>query len=363
MSQNSCETSESQTECPTCGDSFDSESGMKIHHAQAHDESIAGVSVECENCGNSFRKRQYEFEIYDSHFCGDDCRIKHTRDIDEIERLCREEGFTQAEAAEELGVHHDTIRNRIDKTNLDTEFSSRCPQCDTPYRNLSNHWARSDCEYPEIDEDITEMCVGILMGDGSITGSGGKHYRMTVGGISKPFIEHISQRLSWLSSGNIRKNTSEEQYRDALESDFIDVGEESTVADYQEYYVLETRKHPFFTELRDWYSSGKKVFPDELDLTPTIAKYWYSCDGGVSSTKGDYIGNCFYTSNEIDREDYLDSLFGEAGFHVSIDKKSYRIRIDACCRDEFIDWMGEPVPGFDYKWADSKSEYEEKKPF
>jgi len=31
--------------CPTCGDTFDTETGVKIHHARQHDESIAGADL------------------------------------------------------------------------------------------------------------------------------------------------------------------------------------------------------------------------------------------------------------------------------------------------------------------------------
>jgi len=46
-------------ECPTCGEMFETERAMKVHHAHAHDESIADEplserytgNVECPTCG------------------------------------------------------------------------------------------------------------------------------------------------------------------------------------------------------------------------------------------------------------------------------------------------------------------------
>jgi len=61
-------------ECPTCGDSFGSEHAVKIHHTKAHDESIAGVEVECSTCGGSFRKLPSDAEKYERHFCSDACK-------------------------------------------------------------------------------------------------------------------------------------------------------------------------------------------------------------------------------------------------------------------------------------------------
>jgi len=37
--------------CPTCEKEFETERAVKIHHSKIHDESIAGVTTECEYCG------------------------------------------------------------------------------------------------------------------------------------------------------------------------------------------------------------------------------------------------------------------------------------------------------------------------
>lgn len=60
-------------DCPTCGDGFDSERGMKSHHTQAHGESIAGVEATCDNCGAVTRKRRCNLEANGSTFCGYEC--------------------------------------------------------------------------------------------------------------------------------------------------------------------------------------------------------------------------------------------------------------------------------------------------
>lgn len=47
--------SSTDTECPTCGRTdFESERGVKLHHAQAHDESLARTEKTCPVCGDSF---------------------------------------------------------------------------------------------------------------------------------------------------------------------------------------------------------------------------------------------------------------------------------------------------------------------
>lgn len=64
------------TECPTCGDEFNTEKGMKIHHKRVHGESIAGVTVECDWCGDEVTKSRYQIERDEYHFCSRECRAE-----------------------------------------------------------------------------------------------------------------------------------------------------------------------------------------------------------------------------------------------------------------------------------------------
>lgn len=61
--------------CPWdgCGRGFDSVRGMKIHHKQAHGESIAGVLVECGWCGTPFREEPHRIEKYGTVYCNMGC--------------------------------------------------------------------------------------------------------------------------------------------------------------------------------------------------------------------------------------------------------------------------------------------------
>jgi len=70
--------------CPTCGvDKFDCTSAMKQHHAMAHGESIAGVEVNCEQCGDTFTS----FEVNDPNdFCSRECQGIANRD--RVELVC-----------------------------------------------------------------------------------------------------------------------------------------------------------------------------------------------------------------------------------------------------------------------------------
>lgn len=57
--------------CPSCGDTFESERGMKSHHTQVHGESLAKIERVCEECGEKY---QTESGYADqSRFCSRDC--------------------------------------------------------------------------------------------------------------------------------------------------------------------------------------------------------------------------------------------------------------------------------------------------
>lgn len=60
--------------CPTCGDEFGDDVAMKSHHKQVHGESIAGVKVECDYCGDEFRRTKSHVERTENNFCSRKCR-------------------------------------------------------------------------------------------------------------------------------------------------------------------------------------------------------------------------------------------------------------------------------------------------
>lgn len=62
-------TGHDSAECPTCGDRFDTSQAMKLHHAHAHGESIAGFEIECSACSKPFRA-----EWSERKYCSEECR-------------------------------------------------------------------------------------------------------------------------------------------------------------------------------------------------------------------------------------------------------------------------------------------------
>lgn len=68
----SCSGSDKElSECPTCGDTFDTKGGMRIHHANMHGESLR-PTLECEFCGDNFTCKPSHKE--NRRFCSVDCK-------------------------------------------------------------------------------------------------------------------------------------------------------------------------------------------------------------------------------------------------------------------------------------------------
>jgi len=74
-SEDSRSTLRTETHCPTCArEDFESRKAMKIHHARAHGESIAGEEVDCCWCGESIRRGPYRIQNAERIFCDANCR-------------------------------------------------------------------------------------------------------------------------------------------------------------------------------------------------------------------------------------------------------------------------------------------------
>lgn len=68
--------------CPKCGDSFNDERSMKIHHSIVHNESIAKENSNCEACGSPF---SYYPSSKPGKYCSDCVEKGLSRDINHID--------------------------------------------------------------------------------------------------------------------------------------------------------------------------------------------------------------------------------------------------------------------------------------
>lgn len=214
-----------------------------------------------------------------------------------------------------------------------------CPGCGRGgWDYIGVHWSKK-CGFPEIEKDIKDILVGVLMGDGWITKpyGGNKHHKLQIANTEREYLEYLDNQLGPYSTGV-------EFYRSAEEiaSSAKKAGYETNVEDTNNQYILKTRAHPFFDTLREWYGEDGKELPADFPLTEKCIKNWYACDGGK---RRGYIE--IAAENEKDNQDII-ARFKELDVEPIWDGHKIRFRQDDSV--EMIDFMGEPVPGYEYKW-------------
>jgi hypothetical protein len=127
-------------------------------------------------------------------------------------------------------------------------------------------------------------------------------------------------------------------------------------SNYKDQYKIQTISHPELEQFEAWYKSGKKVWPKEIQLTPTVLKYWYVSDGSFNNN-----GSRFYVSlhcsNERKNKQKVEGYFTDVGLRPS---RWWENKVEETHQaelifnkeesKEFFDYIGNPLPGFEYKW-------------
>lgn len=210
----------------------------------------------------------------------------------------------------------------------------KCPNCGLECENngLIQHIRYSDCPEPSLSDRQREIVEGLLMSDGCVGETG-----LKVEMITKEFIEWIDDEMGIFSTGVSHREVEDKNRNDT--------------------WIVRLRNFSDIQDYKDWYSTGEKQFPDELVLTPLMTKVWYCGDGTWDGRP------CFAVTNENAREDFVRNLFEKKEFETiwyskeskkENEKKYARVTISQHQTRDFLDWMGEPLPGFDYKWGTRK---------
>jgi len=233
----------------------------------------------------------------------------------------------------------------------------QCHACGREFTRVSMHYAKSECSYPEIPNHLKERAIGELAGDGSIKGvwkqnaTGYLCVRM-VEERGKKYLQDLNRNFGSFSKGEIR----EEKTGPGFGSDKI--------------YCFSTKTHPFFTKLaKKWYKErGGKRFPSGLKLSRTFMKAWYCGDGCLAKFKDSpavniQIGVC----SEYDNPGVLEKLFKPTNFKPTIskrvghnDRKRLTLIFNSKQTLRLLRYMGNPAPGYGYKWDHPDLSPEEK---
>lgn len=199
-----------------------------------------------------------------------------------------------------------------------------CHNCRKTWRSLAQHWTKSDCPEREFTESLHGTVRGLLLGDGSLEAD--EKPVLAVTSERRPHIEWLHDQLGWLSRGITREDRGE--------------------------YRIRTMAHSDLGRYRSWVNAP----PTGWTLTPQPARIWYACDGALSWTGRDRTTRqvTFAAENDSKRE-ALVVLLNQDGFDATAWDR--RIALSSTETGRWLEWLGDPTPGSEYKWAGSLAEY------
>jgi len=143
------------------------------------------------------------------------------------------------------------------------------------------------------------------MGDGYIDCYSDRNPSLEVGMISPNYLQYLANSFGVLGGGVYLKRSAAENAKRDKKTGFNPNAKEEN---YSDSYRWRSMNHPELEEFAAWYSSGEKVWPADTDLTPTVLKHWYCCDGHWhNSTHSNHIEIAM--SNEIDSTNKIDNFF------------------------------------------------------
>jgi len=237
--------------------------------------------------------------------------------------------------------------------------SSTCRQCGREFQRIGTHWRKSDCEYPEFTEKQNEIITGLLLGDGCVLRSNPtSNPRVACNMVAEEYLEYLDEQFPVMGTGVVKTKTSEQAAKEKVDSGFRP---DASKEDYQDVYRWYSRNTPRLESYLDWYSTGKKVFPDDIDLTPTVLKHWFVGDGFFDIYNYKVGRVAISTSNEIQNKRKIESYFDNIGFTQYYWKGFERkdgseggsIVFSTEITEQLFEYMGEPLPSFEYKWPNN----------
>jgi len=230
-----------------------------------------------------------------------------------------------------------------------------CPKCGEEYERLGTHWNYFPSHRPELTQKQLEITIGSLMGDGCIINSS-KNCLLRISMISPNYLEYLDDIFGCLATGVSLEKTAAENAKENRDSGFSPNAKKEN---YSDVYCWYTRKHPKFNEFRGWYSTGKKVWPENIELTPTVLKHWYVGDGNYNKSKRTIS---IAISNEVKNTEKISQYFTDvrlpkpSNYFTFKQEKSENKGCDAQWSvndsQKLWEYMGEPLPDFEYKWPE-----------
>jgi len=229
----------------------------------------------------------------------------------------------------------------------------QCPDCGGWFEILGRHWGLSTCDYSPISNKKYNMIAGLMIGDGSITRSQNTN-SMSVTNTNLSFLHYLHDVFGWLSSTVCEERTAKQAAEMFNMSDGVGHTYDLSAKQCSDIYSLKLKSHPVFDHFacldkKDLFQFNK--FP----FTPHLLRMWYVSDGNINKSDMTIHFTSHTDSNGVSS---VINNFSKIGLDVNYYSGGDDFAIHAD-RDKFFDYIGhDPVPGFGYKWADTREEYE-----
>jgi len=204
-----------------------------------------------------------------------------------------------------------------------------CPACSDEYSRVASHWSNSACGYPEISVGQRAVLDGLMLGGANVDGQGSNRH-LLASTTSALLAEWTADQLDWLHHGT---RTS---HGDA--------------GDHQDVYRVRTPAHPSINRYERWGDGETRAPPDNYGLTRLAGRVWWAYAGGLQ-WQGEYNSQRTATISALDddRAAWVQRVLLTAGIDAT--RAGKRVQWHGQQLRDWLDWIGDPVPGAEHKWA------------
>jgi hypothetical protein len=194
------------------------------------------------------------------------------------------------------------------------------------------------------DQEFFQIINGELLGDGCVTKDKRGYCSFNYCTSNK---EHIKELHSYIAK---KTNSQSRIYQNKQKSRLYDgrIFKENVI---NQFIINHAVFRDFYSR---WYYAGKKVVPNDIELTPLVTRHWYIGDGSIS-TVGSPVITLYTNSFSEDEVNLLVNKLIDVGIRAKRNfalksKKQYSIRISGINVFVCLEYIGAPAVGYEYKW-------------
>ena len=258
-----------------------------------------------------------------------------------LENLYIDRGLSARQIVPIVGVSKPVILSRLRKYGI-------------PVRSTGEGKHLRSANHCNLTQKAIEWISGELLGDGSLKSQSRFSAKFRYGSKYSEYISYVSDTLCSFGiqqSGKIKARTTK-----IIAG--IPLKKPSTV------YHYESLDYPeLFPLYKKWYPDGKKIVPEDIELTPLVARQWYIGDGCLEHPPKEGAFIKLYTNGFTHGDvEFLALKLKEIGIWATRQPSRNTIRISGKYTKKFLNYLGScPVECYEYKWDLEGKEFHKRK--